>query len=511
MVSGAVHGAGIWVSRAMFEFFTSPSDYSRIAVEATNASSNLYIAIVFPVVATASFFYVAPLYRALYKPASEISTTMRARALALPGAFAALGALPWVARAAINYTVVRQSLGYWSDEVISSHIITPLASGFIVTTSAYLIIEWITRERIVPAVTTGTEAPPASRWVLSVPARLFVLMGAVAIIPGFTITGIIRNSEYNTRAGMPDGEALGILSDAIFSALGLLAPFGVLFTALLAASLARPLRSMAKAIESVRRGDLDVAIPVRSGDEVGVLARGVNDLAASLRERSHILGTFGRLVEPAVRDRLLAGNIQSGGEHRNVTVTFVDLAGFTGIAETQDPARVTETLNSFFKAVTDAAKVHGGYVDKYIGDAVMLVFGLFDDQSSPSHHALAAHDCVLEMQRNLVTLNANRSRADEAPIAMRIGIHTGAVIAGTFGTDERHDFTVVGDAVNVAARLQESCKDVGVDLLMSEVTARAVEVSAAGRDAIGTKTWQGDLALRGRSGAVAAVGRRLTA
>jgi adenylate cyclase len=245
---------------------------------------------------------------------------------------------------------------------------------------------------------------------------------------------------------------------------------GLVLTVLLARTFTRPLGDVAGALRRVRGGALDQPVRVTATDEIGVLEEGVNAMAATLRERERILQTFGRVVEPVVRDRLLAGDLQAEGEERTATVLFCDLRGFTTFAERTPPRELVQTLNEFFTAMTAWARSCGGFVDKFIGDGVLVVFGLFDAVEGPEGGAAAALRCALGMRDGLTRLNAERGARGQPPLAMKVGVHTGPVVAGTLGAADRHEYTVVGDTVNVAARLEGLCGDHGCEMMVSATT-----------------------------------------
>jgi class 3 adenylate cyclase len=227
-----------------------------------------------------------------------------------------------------------------------------------------------------------------------------------------------------------------------------------------------------------------------------VLEDGVNAMVAALREKERILQTFGRVVEPSVRDRLLAGDIEPEGEVRSASVLFCDLRGFTALAEHASPAELVATLNEFFTVMTTWVYECGGFVDKFIGDALLVVFGLFSTDGDEAHadSAAAAVRCALGMCERLARLNATRADAGRAPLAAKIGIHSGQVLAGTIGARDRHQFTVIGDTVNVADRLQQLCHELGCNVVASEATYRL----ASGRGAVVTAASSAAVTLRGR-------------
>jgi len=219
-------------------------------------------------------------------------------------------------------------------------------------------------------------------------------------------------------------------------------------------------------------------------------------MAATLQERERILQTFGRVVEPVVRDRLLAGDLRGEGEVRTASILFCDLRDFTTFAERTAPRELVQTLNQFFTTMTSWARACDGFVNKFIGDGLLVVFGLLDDDPShgPAAGAAAALRCAVGMREKLARLNDQRAALGHAPLGVKVGVHTGPVVAGTIGAADRHEYTVVGDTVNVAARLEELCRDQGCDAIVSAATwelARAGGATLPPADVVA-------VALRGR-------------
>ncbi len=199
---------------------------------------------------------------------------------------------------------------------------------------------------------------------------------------------------------------------------------------------------------------------------------------ASLRSRlrlyqeKHLLrDTISRYVSPEMCEEILKnpGLLQLGGRRRTVTVLFADIKGFTAMSESMKPEEVVEVLNIYFTEMVDLVFEHQGALDKYVGDALMAVFGV---PVPLPHAATRAVECAAAMQRRLAEMQAQ----GRTPIrGVRIGINTGEAIVGNIGSDKRMDFTVIGDAVNVAARLQEWAKELEADTLVSEATFREAE------------------------------------
>jgi class 3 adenylate cyclase len=228
--------------------------------------------------------------------------------------------------------------------------------------------------------------------------------------------------------------------------------------------------------ERVQSGDLSAQVDVRSDDEVGVLARAFNMMTAGLRERERERDIFGRVVSPEVREKLLSGGLALGGETLWVAVVFSDIRGFSTMSEQMSPEEVVAFLNAYLAEMTAAVRPWGGYINNFIGDAIVVIFGAPIDQPDKEWHAVAA---ALTMRERLEQLNRQRAARGERIIDNGIGISTGAAVAGQIGSLERLMYTVIGDAVNVAARLETLTKDYpDYPILINGPTAEALKARA---------------------------------
>jgi adenylate cyclase len=433
--------------------------------------------------------------------ATEPSLAVQRRAVNGPFVIAALGFSGWVSGVILFPVITIVHFGRWTGELASQQVLSPLINGFLAATTSYLVTDWVFRTRVVPHVFPGGRATQVGGTAtLGVGARLAVFLVAVAFVPLFTMLGLIRAAAVRLDSGWEVGRVMPDLVHAGESTFALYVALGIVLTALLTRTFTRPLAEVTAALRRVRAGTLDQLVRITSADEIGVLQESVNAMATTLHERERILQTFGRVVEPVVRDRLLAGDLRGEGEVRTASILFCDLKDFTTFAERTAPRELVQTLNQFFTTMTTWARSCDGFVNKFIGDGILVVFGLLDDDPThgPASGAAAAVRCALGMRERLAQLNEDRVALGHPPLGVKIGVHTGPVVAGTIGAADRHEYTVVGDTVNVAARLEELCRDHGCEVIVSAATwdlARAggVRLPEAHTDAV---------RLRGRDEAV---------
>jgi adenylate cyclase len=493
------HVVGVSMAQVTIGLMRALSDFALQVREHDLQHVPYYNAVTFPGTTLIVLAYWWPVIRySLSGYAGTAPAVVQRRVLSAPLVTGLLTFAPWLLGSTYFISITVYHFGRWSPELISQHVFSPLVAGFLASTTTYLMVEWITRAQFVPRVfSDGKISAVTSAVSLGVRARLFVLMIAVGFTPLFTMLGLVTAAEDRAAAGRAIEEVLAVLASASRGMFVFYVVLGIGLTLLLARSLARPLARMAATLRQVQAGDLGARIDVTSDDEVGVLEEGVNSLVATLREKERIMQTFGRVVEPSVRDYLLAGNVKLGGEIRTASVLFADLRSFTSLAEQSSPEEIVATLNRFFTMMNGWVRACGGFVDKFIGDAMLVVFGLFEDATDhdAAKSAAAALRSAVGMRDRLAELNAERHAAGDAPLAISIGIHTGEVLAGTIGAEDRHEYTVIGDTVNVAARLQQLCKELGRDLLVSGESFELARAGGFDQNAVGC----GTVRLRGRS------------
>jgi adenylate cyclase len=239
-------------------------------------------------------------------------------------------------------------------------------------------------------------------------------------------------------------------------------------------SLRRDSERLLEAVRRVGNGNFQPEATTSRPDEFALVAAGINEMAGGLQLRERIREAFGRFVSPQVASEFIEkyarhGKMEVlGGSRRDVVVLFSDLRDFTRLSESLPPEVLIEVLNGYFQEMVEAIQRHGGLVDKFIGDAVLAVFGLTEGTGNP---AVAAVSAGLEMQRRLEAYNA-RLAGRGLFLRSGIGIHAGEAIAGYLGSTERVEFTVIGHTVNVASRIEGQAREPRPPLLFSDEVAR---------------------------------------
>jgi len=240
----------------------------------------------------------------------------------------------------------------------------------------------------------------------------------------------------------------------------------------LAGRIARPILRLVEGTRAIAQGDFGVTLAVPSRDEIGTLTEAFNLMANNLREKEMIKRAFARYVDREVVDELLKDpeHLVLTGERREVTVLFCDLRSFTALSERLSPEEVVMLLNDFYNFMIEATFQNAGTLDKFLGDAVMSIFGA---PIAHPDHAIRAVRTAVAMRDGIEGLSARRIQDGKDPLTVGIGVSTGEAIAGTVGTEDRMEYTVIGDTVNLAARLESNAKS--MQILISGRTYRDVK------------------------------------
>jgi adenylate cyclase len=356
--------------------------------------------------------------------------------LGTPGYFGWVHLVMW-GTAAVLFGVVNVP-GHVGRAALVSVIVG--LTGVTVASLAYLIVERLLRGMNRAALATGLPERRRSRHV-SVRAIMAWLLGSGVAAVGLVLAGLMALILGRS------GTSLAELAVTMMSLGSVIILVGGLAAFLAAHATAAPIRSLKSGFARVRAGGLDTHVPIDDGTEIGELQAGFNQMVEGLREREQLRDLFGRHVGVDVAREALAGGVQLGGEVRDVTVLFVDVMGSTAMASELEPQEVVGLLNRFFDVVIEVVHEHGGWINKFEGDAALAIWG------APVEVA----------DRNVRALNAARVMAhrlrDEVPgLAAGIGVSGGAVVSGNVGSSDRYEYTVIGDPVNEAARLTAVAK-----------------------------------------------------
>lgn len=222
--------------------------------------------------------------------------------------------------------------------------------------------------------------------------------------------------------------------------------------------LTRPIQTLVEASNAFANGKYDYHIPGERNDEIGVLMQSMNFMGEGLLRKEQVEQVFSRYVSPQVANRAIADlermeELELGGQHVNASVLFADIVGFTSMSESMSPQEVSSLLNQYFSNIARAVHFCHGHIDKYMGDCAMIVFGVPEEYEDHSFYALSCSWMILELVRQM---NLQRKKKGLTPVEFRIGVNSGTMLAGNMGSTERMEYTVVGDAVNLASRLSHA-------------------------------------------------------
>ncbi|MBU0945028.1 MAG: HAMP domain-containing protein [Proteobacteria bacterium] len=227
---------------------------------------------------------------------------------------------------------------------------------------------------------------------------------------------------------------------------------GIIVAAFLSKQLSRPIKDLVEGSQEISRGNYRYRFQERRQDELGQLMGSLNTMTEGLLRKEQVEKTFSRYVSPNVACALMNNleQIHLGGSHVEATVLFADISGFTTLSEGLEPTAINNLLNEYFTLIDQIAGKHGGHIDKYIGDCAMILFGvpLLDKE-----HGLNGVSCAVEIQEVIKEYNLTRLHQGKITVEFSIGINSGTMLAGNMGSERRMEYTVVGNAVNLASRL----------------------------------------------------------
>jgi adenylate cyclase len=325
-------------------------------------------------------------------------------------------------------------------------------TGITTASCSYLLSERILRSPAARALATGMPDR------LAVPGVATRALLAWTLGTGLPVSGLVAVGILQLTGNNRDTPSQLAVAMVVLGGIGIVV--GVLAVSLAARASADPLESVRRALARVQRGELDVQIPVYDGTQIGQLQLGFNQMVAGLAERERIREMFGTYVDAEVADYLLQEGGILEGEEVEVTIMFVDVRNFTGFAESTSARNVVAAINRLFERIVPILHAHGGRVDKFVGDGLLAVFGAPRQQSDHADRALAA----------AIEIDGEMHSTSPVELEVGIGLNSGVVIAGNVGAVGRVEFTVIGDAVNVASRVEAATRETGDSVLVTERT-----------------------------------------
>jgi adenylate cyclase len=346
--------------------------------------------------------------------------------------------------------------------------------------------------RLLPADFSGQSVGVPLRW------KLLGALPLINVITGVVVSGLSVTDQASSVSDLGVDVVVAVVVAFTIS---------LELTLLVTRSVLRPVDDLLAATERVKRGDLDARVPLLSGDELGTLAGSFNEMMRGLAERERLREALGSYVDPDVANRVLTEGALLEGQDVEATVMFVDIRDFTPLAERSSARETVAYLNEFFELVVPIVLRHGGHANKFIGDGVLACFGAPEPLDGHAVRGVsAAIDVVLAVEERF-----------GGRLSVGVGLNSGPLVVGSVGGGGRLEFTVIGDPVNVAARVEAATRETGDPVLITEATRCLL-------DAAEPKLLErGEVPLKGKSeptpiyalaaldGRSSAVGSRLTA
>lgn len=363
-------------------------------------------------------------------------------------------------RQPVLYAVVLIGLGLWDIYAVWELDLPAYSAAVLFPGSLIIYLYWVVVRFLAIEVTlrpvlediAGSLPDGADLQPLRVPLRLRLLLSlpAVNLITGIAVGGFSAQGEADIS-----NFALALLGSAVAAVL--VSSWLVVF---LSSSITAPIVQLRDANRRVGRGDLSARVPVASTDETGELAGSFNEMVAGLQERERLRDAFGAFVDPDLAERVKREGTDLGGEEVEVSILFMDIRGFTTYSERVSAREAVGRLNELYERVVPIITRHDGHANKFIGDGLLAVFGAPARLEDHADRAVATALEIAEAVRE----------AYKGELRVGVGVNSGSVMSGTIGGGGRLDFTVIGDVVNTAARVESATRETDDDVLITEAT-----------------------------------------
>ncbi|MDQ6999564.1 MAG: adenylate/guanylate cyclase domain-containing protein [Mariprofundus sp.] len=303
-----------------------------------------------------------------------------------------------------------------------------------------------------------------------------LLVSLFVVLPNTLILGVTQLIQFRHQwliSGVADSDSF--IFDMIGWMILLVLIGGVLALFLcmrMASDVSDSANELSKAMNEVEAGKLDVSLLETTTDEFAGIYRRFNLMVSELQERERLRDAFGRYVARELAEDVMKHGANLGGEEVNASVLFADIRDFTAMSGKMTSQEIVNMLNQYFSAMSPAIKEEGGWINKFGGDSLLAVFGVLPPDENHIQHVIRS---ALKMRTALDVFNEKRQQQGQPPLRIGIGIHTGKMVVGSIGSEDRMEFTVIGDAVNVASRIEGLNKKWGTDILVSQEVAIEVK------------------------------------
>jgi len=417
-----------------------------------------------------------PLSRWYAHPEGNLPLTPQIQRLALNNALhsALVSFIMWAIAGSVSaFSVIGESLG----AALTTFVGMVGVAGAMTALLIYFTIERLWSHEI-PLFFPGNKPSDVRAFRLSMRRRLAV-PSLVELLLMLVMTLNIVTLAYEYPAFAPEMQAVQVqiaLYQQLFL-LGVAALTALLLTLTLGRYMTDAVETLQQRMAAVQAGRLDVHIPVTSNDDFGALAAGFNAMVEGLQQEEVVRRLFSLYVTPEVAEHAIAHGAALGGQLVEVTVLFSDIRGFTTMSEHLGAEATIALLNRYLVVMSSVIAAQGGLVNKFGGDSLLAIFG--SPLSPLSNHAACAVVAAQGMLVALTDFNANQRQRGEPELRIGIGIASGPVVAGNVGSEARLEYTVIGDTVNLASRLEAMTKELGVPLLVSNVTAARLDPGMA--------------------------------
>lgn len=289
----------------------------------------------------------------------------------------------------------------------------------------------------------------------------FLILTIVSVLIPASI--LFLDSLFSSLYGNPDNSFAYTILDMVMMMICIITGLSALTV-----NLTNPVTQLVHSFNLIKEGNLNTRVSVTSKDELGRLLYNFNLMAEGLQDRENIKNTFGKFVSPEIAEQVLNTNSIIEGEERFITVLFTDIENYTNLSENLDPKTTIKLLNEYYDALINIVKQSGGTVNKFIGDAIMVIFNAPLDDADHIYNAV-------QCGKDIINITSRTLFGDNILLKTRVGINSGYVIAGRLGGKDRYEYTVIGDTVNLAQRLEQHCKIENQDILISAASAKLLE------------------------------------